>query len=523
MNENNNLFDQIKKYKKIAKIIGLISPVIIPFLMVILVMAVTFYTTYVAYNQVGVVIEGAERLNNFITMNGWSTNQEAFFNNLQTEYNWYHSYSNKKDELDIALISATIHYGKLINPNVWEKESPGEGNSSLLPNESIISTLKTANFYGWANNELGQSKTLFLTDRGLVGALISYNVVSKCIDSENILDNFKNLIDGIIDSAQTLWQTSKSVNNWVWGNTIRNYFDYSGTLGNMTIFEYVRLMYEKGKSSLTNVGYDISNVFQITGEVNCTRNQKVSSTITAYNDYEKYKSYLRTYFIKEYYINCENCQYKNYSDEDKAIKTEQIIGQIFDQRDEFVRLFNLEGTLGLGGITEYIPGMESLPLTLPASGKYNYTSYYSDSRDLTGIGGSSKDIHTGLDFGANEGTPVYAIADGVVTSTVTYCKPSIYDFSARSCGGGYGNNVRIGHDFDGDGKYDYYTIYAHLSLANVVEGQKIGGGQKVGEVGITGNTTGAHLHLEVRDSNNKHMNPLPIINGIIAGKKVFET
>ncbi|MER6256269.1 M23 family metallopeptidase [Streptomyces sp. NPDC001584] len=90
----------------------------------------------------------------------------------------------------------------------------------------------------------------------------------------------------------------------------------------------------------------------------------------------------------------------------------------------------------------------------------------------------SSGYHTGIDFTASTGTPVHAIGPAKVVSA--------------GWGGAYGNQVVLRH---ADG---IYSQYAHLSRIDVSEGQTIPGGQVIGLSGNTGNTSGPHLHMEVR-------------------------
>lgn len=94
-------------------------------------------------------------------------------------------------------------------------------------------------------------------------------------------------------------------------------------------------------------------------------------------------------------------------------------------------------------------------------------------------------FHGGVDLAAPKGTAVYASANGVV------------DFVGKK--GGYGNLIIIRHD------HGYETRYGHLSKfakkiksGNLKKGTRVSGGEKIGEVGMTGRATGNHLHFEVR-------------------------
>ncbi|MPY57403.1 M23 family metallopeptidase [Streptomyces spongiae] len=86
--------------------------------------------------------------------------------------------------------------------------------------------------------------------------------------------------------------------------------------------------------------------------------------------------------------------------------------------------------------------------------------------------------HTGQDFAVPVGTPVRAVGAGQVVRV--------------SCGGAFGLQIVIRHP---DG---YYTQYAHLASLAVDPGEQVATGQWIGQAGTTGNSTGPHLHFEVR-------------------------
>jgi murein DD-endopeptidase MepM/ murein hydrolase activator NlpD len=100
-------------------------------------------------------------------------------------------------------------------------------------------------------------------------------------------------------------------------------------------------------------------------------------------------------------------------------------------------------------------------------------------------------FHGGVDFGATEGTPIIAAADGVVVEAN----------SSNIFGQGWGYFVKLDH---GGGKE---TLYAHCSKICVAAGQNVLQGQVVGWVGNTGKSTAAHLHWEVYVEGER-VNPL---------------
>ena len=126
-----------------------------------------------------------------------------------------------------------------------------------------------------------------------------------------------------------------------------------------------------------------------------------------------------------------------------------------------------------------MPDVNGIKLaTTPITGKI--TSRYGVSSSIR----SSK--HTGLDISATKGTPIKVVADG----TITFAKYN----------GSYGNLVKVDH---GNG---VETWYAHTSKMYVKVGNQVKAGDVIAAVGSTGNSTGPHLHLEIR-VNGHHVNP----------------
>jgi murein DD-endopeptidase MepM/ murein hydrolase activator NlpD len=106
----------------------------------------------------------------------------------------------------------------------------------------------------------------------------------------------------------------------------------------------------------------------------------------------------------------------------------------------------------------------------------------------------SKGYHTGVDFACKIGTPILAVADGKIANA--------------NWGKSYGKQVVMAVD-------DGWVIYAHLNAVRVKPGQKVTKGQIIGESGNTGNSSGPHLHFEMRDnirwSAGKDIDPKAIL------------
>ena len=109
------------------------------------------------------------------------------------------------------------------------------------------------------------------------------------------------------------------------------------------------------------------------------------------------------------------------------------------------------------------------------------------------FGPRKKRLHAGIDIGTPFYQEVKAAMDGeVILARLSNSKK------------GYGNVVVLRHDVG------YSTIYGHLSLIMVKEGEAVRQGQAIGGAGSTGKSTGPHLHFEIRHDGNP-FDPLPVL------------
>lgn len=127
-------------------------------------------------------------------------------------------------------------------------------------------------------------------------------------------------------------------------------------------------------------------------------------------------------------------------------------------------------------------------MSVPVSGARLSSNYGTRIHPITGV----KKKHTGVDMAAPQGTDIHAAEGGVVIVAEWWS--------------GYGNTVIIDH---GD---DVWTLYGHIRNGGikVEKGQQVKRGEKIAEVGSTGNSTGPHLHFEVRINGNP-VDPMPYL------------
>lgn len=149
---------------------------------------------------------------------------------------------------------------------------------------------------------------------------------------------------------------------------------------------------------------------------------------------------------------------------------------------------------GLDELNLYRIAAFKTPLGMPVKAAVRWTSGFGGRNDPLGRGYRR---HEGQDLAGAYGTPIFSTADGVVTYA--------------GWESGYGRLVKIQHAFGLE------TRYGHLSQIRVEVGQRVSRGDRIGDMGNSGRSTGTHLHYEVR-VNGTAVNPLKFIR---AASNVF--
>lgn len=162
------------------------------------------------------------------------------------------------------------------------------------------------------------------------------------------------------------------------------------------------------------------------------------------------------------------------------------------EAEENARLEKLLRELAAANKTEYVGGKFIWPVDISIkriSSDYGWRTYYYKGKKVT-------DFHMGIDIPAAVGTDIYAVQDGKVILAQSHSS--------------YGNYMIIDH---GGG---ITTLYAHCSKLLKKVGDKVEQGDHIAEMGSTGQSTGSHLHIEVR-VDGKHQDP--IANGWLVQPK----
>jgi len=211
------------------------------------------------------------------------------------------------------------------------------------------------------------------------------------------------------------------------------------------------------------------------------RDQSVRVLLTSFdeltNDIEQNRSVEESLRNRLVQIEDKLLEMQNLLDE-KGIKKKLAIGGEFIPADVLSSTYveNMQKD-----IDELYETMKSLPIGIPLSGPIN--SGYGYRKDPIN---SKSAFHPGVDIGAKFRQPVKVTADGIVKKAGWYHS--------------YGKSIIIDH------KLGYETLYGHLSIIKVKEGQAVEAGDIIGLAGSTGRSSGTHLHYEIIN-NGKRKNP----------------
>lgn len=130
------------------------------------------------------------------------------------------------------------------------------------------------------------------------------------------------------------------------------------------------------------------------------------------------------------------------------------------------------------------------PLPIPSNAKKYGMIWPCNGIITAGFGTNNGNAHKGIDIACPIGTPIKAVLDGEVAYT--------------GWQRGYGNVIILKHD------YGLMTVYAHNNENLIIKGDRVKKGEKIATVGNTGNTTGPHLHFEVR-LEGRAINPIEFL------------
>lgn len=172
---------------------------------------------------------------------------------------------------------------------------------------------------------------------------------------------------------------------------------------------------------------------------------------------------------------------------------------------DYLRRFLIVGIMALCISLLFLGGKHSQAEKLSIQDRTNQWIWPAEGV-ITDIYGTRGGNHKGIDIAGSLGTAVHAVAAGTVSR-------SYYSTS-------YGHVVFIKHDDD-----SFETVYAHLNKRLVKEGQKVGQGELLGEMGTTGHSSGVHLHFEIHEKEwtyekNNAIDPAVAFGKIELGEEI---
>lgn len=412
--------------------------------------------------------------------------------------------------------------------------------------ESIVDNKQNKAFYNNLKDKGGQVYYIYPGTRKLLGYMIANEITYDYVEYERWICDGK-----WCDNAAEIWSdwgilqsiTSNNGTNANCGNSgsawgaicnIRQASSYANSFlssADPNSWEYKNVKYDlqqlenevlSGESSSSDIAETIKSLAggdsRIPDGNFSVGVNYVTVSVKKYMDYDLYENYAEDVFIKHLYLDCDNCSMKDTSDDLKKKEASNIYNNIYSVKELFdyfndetdINGTSISGTSGIGG-TGTIKGV-----TYECG-----TNYVSVSTDYCSTPGCRAHNANDISIAGSLTSPnIYPIMEGEVVVVNNSCNSicpsseanryiagaSLSSLSsACSCGGGFGNYVRIKSTYNGK---TIYATYAHLSSVNVSVGETVTYNTILGVMGTTGVSTGRHLHLEL-SYNSDYSNKFP--------------
>lgn len=341
----------VKSWPIISAIAVIAAKVALVILIIILIMVPFMYLSDI----IEAVGTGLDKFINFTIGEGFKKSEEVFFLKLDEEYVRYRDFSHDMGELDIPLLSATVHYFNYINPEGYDDENVSEEEYTFDDNDYVVETSQIRNFYVVAVDELGSAYTLIRSQQGLLGHLVDTRFESRCVGfSQGAFGKFKDFFGFFSDQPGEYSELSKAAKDlfndfalhlgYTVEDTIKDVIKYNNVL------HLIRLIYaynQEGQSYFTkqlSTIYDedlLENIYRIMTQSylvsNCSEGEIAFPVMVKFMNYNRYKDYLRDNYLPRQSYN-EHIIIK--SKEEQEIVFNRQIDEIFDQRDAFAYLMN---------------------------------------------------------------------------------------------------------------------------------------------------------------------------------------
>ena len=438
-----------------------------------------------------------------------SLKNESFFNDLRRLARNYNSYILQDKtplvdgEFDVAMVAATVHYNKFVSDatilggrtGARSYSNMGVANSRRM---TTILRYELKSFYELAAITLGTDQGIPEEQfRGISGHLVGSRVVSACVTnpeyylSSSTMSGYDQL-DSIIIRYENLYYSGTDVTlSPTFSATMKSRLDDMRADG--TFKDY----------------YDTS---KYNPGMTCASGTSLVHYVQKYMNYKTYAKYLLSEYVPENYIECVDCKVT-----DKRTETIGITKAIFDSRNEFVGFYYDKDDII--DIEKFSNG-DTLTTTkieyqLPNAVKENFTSPFGLTTSCTisseFTANRSGYSHYAVDAYATDRT-LYSVYDGTVVTVVSNVGYSLPVSDAGVCldsngnidNRSSGNFVVVEHTLDGK---TYRSYYMHMASVNVVPGQKVSKGEKIGVEGSTGCSTGYHVHFQLSSTDGTKYDP----------------